>query len=112
MIVETIITGLTVIFVSSLAFANAQIKRQRQWEKEDAGEELDPIRPFLKIAYGVDCPLCGKAAGLYDGLRQPKTCSSKEKCKVTIPHLHVECTWCKSKWLMRTADQKDSKNDR
>jgi hypothetical protein len=111
MIVETIIAGLTLIFVSSLAFANTQIRRQRQWEKEDSEEEFDPIRPFLRIAIGVGCPLCGRAAEKNEGLRQPKTCPPKEKCEVSIPHLHVECTWCNSKWLMKTADQKEKKDD-
>jgi hypothetical protein len=107
MIVETIIAGLTVIFVSSLAFANAQIKRQRQWDKEDSQEEDDDaagIRPYLNIAIGTKCPVCGRAAEKGNGLRQPKICDPKEKCEVSPAHLHVECTWCNAKWLMRPAD--------
>lgn len=111
MIVETIIAGLTAIFISSLAFANAQIKRQRQWDKEDSEDYEDPgIRPYLNIAIGTKCPTCGRSAEAKNGLRQPKICDTKEKCEVTSSHLHVECTWCGGKWLMRTADYRKKEN--
>ncbi len=97
MILETIIAGLTTIFVSSLIFANAQIKRQRQWDKEDAQEDED---------------VCGREAEKNNGLRQAKSCDPKQKCETTVAHLHCECTWCNSKWLMRPADYRArEKND-
>ena len=36
MILESMIAGITAIFVSSLAFANNQIKKQKQWEIDEA----------------------------------------------------------------------------
>lgn len=111
MIIETIVAGLTAIFISSLVFANAQIKRQRQWDKEDDEGDSSSIRPFLGIEIGVNCPLCGRKAEKDNGLRQAKSCAPKEKCEITIPHLHVECTWCNSKWLMRTKDKPASQRD-
>lgn len=104
MIIETIVAGITAIFISSLVFANTQIKRQREWDKEDDEEDIPGLRPYLNVAIGVNCPLCGRAAEKDNGLRQPKTCPPKEKCEVRTPHLHQECTWCQSKWLMRTKD--------
>ncbi len=115
MIIETIVAGITAVFISSLMFANTQIKRQRQWDKEDEEEDgnVPGLRPFLDIAIGRPCPLCGRNAEKDNGLRQPKTCPPKEKCEVTLPHLHVECTWCQSKWVMRTKDNpvKEKKTD-
>jgi hypothetical protein len=36
MIIESMIAGITVIFVSSLGFANGQIKRQKKWDTDEA----------------------------------------------------------------------------
>jgi len=74
MIVETIIAGLTVVFISSLMFANAQIKRQRRmevedlererkWEAEDNAPPPEPepeptIYPFVEMRVGIPCPKC------------------------------------------------------
>jgi hypothetical protein len=110
MIVEIMIAGLTVIFVSSLNFANTQIKRQRQWDKEDE-DDFPNLRPFLNIAIGTMCPLCGRQAERDNGLRHPKVCSPKDKCDVDVPHIHVECTWCNGKWKMRTKDYSKKKED-
>lgn len=109
MIIESIVAGLTVIVVSSLAFANAQIKRQRKWDMEDNFEdEQSSIKPFLKVVIGANCPVCGRTAEKNNGLRQPKTCVEKDKCEEVRPHLHVECTWCNCKWLMKPADAKNN----
>jgi|SRR5579864_1618508 len=77
MIVETIIAGLTAVFVSSLAFAHAQIKhqrrvevedleRERKWEEEDNAPPPPPpepepeptIDPFVEMRIGTPCPKC------------------------------------------------------
>lgn len=122
MIVESVVAGLTIIVVSSLLFSNSLIKKQRQWEKEDEeaeikrqrqaekhnsknSEEAFNLKPFLVIKIGTECPMCSRAATQDYGLRQPKSCEvADEFCTVTMSHLHVECTWCCSKWLMKTAN--------
>src|SRR5271157_1632000 len=72
MILESMIAGITIIFVSSLAFANAQIKRQRKWDEEDSRPtpippppppepepEPEPIiYPFVELRIGSPCPKC------------------------------------------------------
>jgi hypothetical protein len=72
MIIESMVAGITIIFVSSLAFANTQIKRQRKWDEEDSRPtpippppppepepEPEPtIYPFLELRIGTPCPKC------------------------------------------------------
>jgi hypothetical protein len=67
MIIESIIGSITIIFVSTLIFANATIKKVRQWEVEDMAPDPDPepepesepiIDPFIHIVNGTPCPKC------------------------------------------------------
>lgn len=81
MIVESIIAGLTTIFVSSLMFAHAQVRhqrrreiedaeRERRWEAEDNAPPPPPpppkpepkLYPFVEVAVGVPCPKCKRPA--------------------------------------------------
>lgn len=131
MIVETIIAGLTVIFVSSLMFANTQIKRQRQWDKEDNTPEPEPeppprIYPFLHVKIGTPCPKCLReaknevrkttngwtvVAEAAEGPSIPKACYD-DKCKAKgIPHLHANCDTCNYNWFMNPADEKGKEDD-
>jgi hypothetical protein len=126
MIVETIIAGLTTIFVSSLIFVNAQIKRQRKWELEDNAPEPEPeplptIDPFIEVHIDTPCPKCRtkaknqvnkKVSGyIYvesqaEGPALPTACCD-DKCKAKkLPHLHANCYSCHYHWFMAPADSK------
>lgn len=78
MIIESIVAGLTTIFVSSLMFAHAQIKsqrrrevedleRERRWDAEDNAPPPPPkpepkVYPFIEIQVGTPCPKCKRPA--------------------------------------------------
>lgn len=131
MIVETIIAGLTAIFVSSLVFANAQVKRQRQWDIEDNTEPPPPppppkIYPFLHVKIGTPCPKCmreaknqvTKRSGGYlvvesysEGPSLPQACTDKNCKAKDWPHLHAQCYTCHYNWFMAPADEKEKEDD-
>lgn len=125
MIIEAMVAGITFVFVSSLVFANTQIKRQRQWEKEDNAPPPPPppqprIYPFLEIKVGTPCPKCKRLAknqvlkrsGGYvtlesaaEGPAWPTACDS-DTCKAKhLPHLHARCYTCNYYWFMAPADE-------
>lgn len=131
MIVETIIAGLTAIFVSSLVFANAQVKRQRQWDKEDNTPPPEPepppkLYPFIHVKLGTPCPKCMREAKnevkkssngwtyvseAAEGPGLPTACNERE-CKAKhMPHLHASCHTCNYHWFMKPADEKEEKDD-
>lgn len=131
MIVETIIAGLTVIFVSSLMFANTQIKRQRQWDKEDNTPEPEPepppkLYPFLHVKIGTPCPKCKREAKnevrkttngwsyvseSAEGPGLPKACTDTACKAKNLPHLHANCYTCNYHWFMMPADEKEKEDD-
>lgn len=104
MIIESIVLGVASVVLGSLWLADRVMKR----EYEDG---LDPevkkikVKPFLNIFVGTLCPICKYPATPATGLRLPKACTDKNKCSAKQEHLHVECTACKSYWLMETADK-------
>src|SRR5271170_1107255 len=126
MILEIMIAGTTVAFISSLIFADRQIKRQREWDKEDDAPPPKPepepiIYPFVNIRQGTRCSKClvesknqvaKKNFNGYliieseaQGPRQPIACNDI-KCKARdLPHLHATCTTCQYRWFMSPADQ-------
>lgn len=125
MIVETIIAGLTVMYVCSLAFANHQIKRQRESKFEDSSTKFT-LAPFIKVVIDTPCPKCltpsknAVVGNKFDcnlivkhaqGLGVPEACFD-EKCKANkFCHLHVECYTCKNAWLMAPADSEVKKKE-
>lgn len=133
MIIESIVLGLTSIVVSSLIFANTQIKRQRQWDLEDSAPEPEPkpapvLAPFIGICVGTPCPKCSIPArdalitkdtdwnSIVEearGPRLPTSCPEPDTCDAkNTEHLHMYCNTCNSYWFMETADsKKDDSND-
>lgn len=124
MIFEMMIAGVTVAFVSSLAFVNNQIKRKRQWELEDSiPPEPEPvIYPFVEMQIGTRCPKCSrpgrnatfkkvqgvnKVVTSAEGPGVPFACNDNN-CKAKKRfHLHVKCNTCNANWFMQPADKKD-----
>jgi hypothetical protein len=103
MIVESIVLGVVSIVLGSLWFADRMVKREFQDYPEVEGSKL---KPFLRIFVGTPCPICKYPATAEIGLRLSKACHDKGKCSIKQEHLHVECTACKSNWLMETGDKK------
>jgi len=125
MIIESIVLGVSAVFVSSLWLANIITKRQRDEEIEDGKPEPEPpaIDKFIRIVVGTPCPKCGEPARnevrkKYPGYQNysyvesaaagpaiPKACSPHKGCPADkLPHLHASCYTCNYKWFMRPAD--------
>lgn len=141
MIIETMIAGITIIFVSSLAFANAQMKRQREQDIEDSRPtpippppppepepEPEPtIYPFIELRIGSPCPKClvpaRDATTKEDeygdpeedeparGPSLPRACGNRNCAARKYPHLHAYCNTCGMSWYMEPADSKPAKKE-
>ena len=134
MILEIMIAGTTVAFLGSLLFADRQIKRQRQWEKEDNAPPPPPpapepelvIYPFVEVRVGTPCPKCLMPAkdqvtktsqgwtqviSNATGPKPPLACSD-DKCRArNTPHLHAYCYSCRMNWFMLPADSKEKEEE-
>jgi hypothetical protein len=104
MVLVALIGSLTTIVVASLGFTLVVVGRQR---RQDAATLL----PYMLVARGSLCPHCGFSSEADKGMTQPAACSSAYRaygCVEVEPHLHVECTFCHTRWSMRTRASVDA----
>jgi hypothetical protein len=98
MVFMALIGGLTTIVIASLGFAYAVVGRQRR-------DGASALLPYMLVARGSHCPHCGFQSEAERGMTQPAACSPEYRangCVEAESHLHVQCTFCHSKWSMRT----------
>jgi len=137
MIIESMIAGIVVVFVSSLFFASAQAKRQREWDLEDSRptpipdppSEPEPeptIDPFVELRIGTPCPKClipareaVMAEDYYGEMQEiepargpqlPRACFNNSCRAKKHPHLHTTCYTCGLSWFMAPADAPKKKD--
>ena len=115
MIIETLIVGASVSFISYLVFLTDHAKRKREWELEDNKPE-PKIKPFFAVCVGTPCPKClrpavnpkysqsGVMISRAEGLLVPTACRTTNCEAAHISHLHVKCDTCLSTIYMYPAD--------
>jgi hypothetical protein len=104
--------SVTMIVLVSLRFV--AILDERELAEPDANSGPVKLEPFQLIEAGSVCPKCGaRWRSDFDtaahqwvnrGPRMVGLCSA-QKCEAAgLPHLHVSCDTCSSRWLMATKD--------
>lgn len=97
--IDLAIAGATTIcFTSSLLFARWVIRRfDQSLETPESPEEW--IEAYSYPSIDQPCPFCG-VAGRDTGPTRPVSCTSGPECPgYPKAHLHVQCDYCKAKWM-------------
>jgi hypothetical protein len=105
--VVAIVSGSLVALTGlSLRFCAVIDERERAEQEEDDELRLDRVDPFPYVRINIDnlCPFCGDGGEQKRGPKLPHRCPQPEVCAIKMPHSHLKCQTCGSRYAMRAAE--------